>query len=438
MKDKKIAIIGAGPAGITLAQELSDKGFKDIILFGEFEEAQLKTKEVEGITFDVAACLLHLGYQQTVVRLCKRFGFNVHYLKDEATLTNKELIPNEIAFSQKVETFLQLPFYFLVFTFWLILHRTPFRKWFSQPMEDFLRKIGLDGLAQSFAMGPGGIAQGYGFLNEITAYHGFRWYRPRLFLTPLFSKYQKGVATIEEGYETLFRHLFSQFDHIPQKIKIVNPRINKVELIDENNKTYFFDEVIIACPLSQLSFPHAFLLKAKNMESTSLFSFLFTSATLPPFKDRAYLTDLIQAKTKNKALVIRTGGKTNKGHYLYWAVGYKKENTTDEELKQLIINQLESECRLDVQQIHFYKTFDYNLRFSNLGVKEGLPHKFDLLQGNKRIWYSGGQLSHWDISSIYEYNRLLVNKMVYKWSAKNLVDRLRYWKNNIFAYFRHF
>ncbi|MCI0366382.1 MAG: NAD(P)-binding protein [Phycisphaerales bacterium] len=48
MASKKIAVIGAGPAGITCALELKDLGFHDITIFGDFNEAQCRTVQVDG------------------------------------------------------------------------------------------------------------------------------------------------------------------------------------------------------------------------------------------------------------------------------------------------------------------------------------------------------------------------------------------------------
>ncbi len=90
MTSKKIAIIGAGPAGITLALELKDIGFQDVTVFGDFGEAQCRTLEVDGVVADVGTCYVHSGYWNTVKPLVKRYGFHLNYLPD-ATLANDDL-----------------------------------------------------------------------------------------------------------------------------------------------------------------------------------------------------------------------------------------------------------------------------------------------------------------------------------------------------------
>lgn len=90
------------------------------------------------------------------------------------------------------------------------------------------------------------------------------------------------------------------------------------------------------------------------------------------------------------------------------------------------LQQLAEECQIEVKDLHFYHCFRYNLRFSAAAVKRDLPGQLNRLQGFQHIWYSGGLLSHWDVSSIYEYNRWLVNKMHYQMHRKTIGAYLRY------------
>lgn len=434
--DRRIAIIGAGPAGLTAALELKKRGFHDLTIFGKFSEAQLKTMQVDGIAFDVAACLLHFGYHSTVIPLVRKTGLTVNYIDTPADIVDRRLRPIKKSSSQVVEIYLNILYYLFFFVGWLLLHRTRWQKAYSSSMEAFLKRRGLSTLAESFAMGPGGIAQGYGFLDEVTAYHGMRWFRPRLFLTPLLSKYKLGVATISEGYETLFKEIIDQFHCKEEIIKSVRPSLGKVELIDEQENRLVFDEVIIACPLDRIQFPHRYLFNEESINESHIFSYLFTSAIVPPFADRAYLDEYIRTKQKNKALVIRTGGRTNSGDYLYWAVGYKTKDITKEELQDKIEDQLIEECGLPVKRLHFFEFFRYNLRFSSSAVRRGLPQQLESLQGHQKIWYSGGLASHWDISSIYEHNRRLINKLHFRNQPKTLFSALNYLIHALLSWLR--
>ena len=381
---------------------------------------------MDGITFDVAACLLHYGYRNTVIPLVKRAKLDVNYITAPADIVNHRLEAYEKSTSELIDTYLAILFYSIFFFGWLFLHRTKWRNRYAQSMETFLEKRGLRKLAKSFAMGPGGIAQGYGFLNEVSAYHAIRWFRPSLFVTPLVSRFGLGVATIEQGYETLFKKFLSNLNYQERKVQMARPSLGQVELTMEDGARLLFDEVILACPLDQIQFPYSYLFKEDALEVSYLFSYLFTSPSPPPFEDRAYITEYIEKKIKNKALVIRTGGQTTTGDYLYWAVGYKTPDVDEAQLKQLIETQLQKECHLKIRRVHFYRSFRYNLRFSKTALAKGIPHQLEQLQGYKNIWYSGGLLSHWDISSIYEHNRRLVNKIYYTSNRKTLFSYLNY------------
>lgn len=66
---RKIAVIGAGPAGILAATELKDAGYENITIYGDFEEAQCRTKHIDGVVADVGTCYVHSGYFNTIKKL---------------------------------------------------------------------------------------------------------------------------------------------------------------------------------------------------------------------------------------------------------------------------------------------------------------------------------------------------------------------------------
>ena len=112
---QKIAVIGAGPAGILAAIELQDAGYQNITIYGKFEDAQCRTKLVEGVVADVGTCYVHSGYFNTIKKLVKRFDIHIKYLDAVPKSVNSTDINVALSPSgkEKIFTYLRL-FYFLL------------------------------------------------------------------------------------------------------------------------------------------------------------------------------------------------------------------------------------------------------------------------------------------------------------------------------------
>jgi hypothetical protein len=417
--DIRIAIIGAGPAGTTCARELRDKGFNNITIFGNFEDAQSRTMQIDGRTADVGTCYVHSGYWNTVVPLLKRYGLSLNRLP-APTLVDSNMQTQTQSVSERLKMLAGL-LYFIFLSFrYLLFYRGTKSPEYSVSMQAYLSARGLDGFSRSFLFGPGGIAQGYGFLDEVTAYGAFQWFRPSIFVTPLAGLLGRGTSTIREGYATLFRKLLSENTCIPVKVTSVtpytDPAIQRQQVVvrTETGDDYLFDHVVVACRLDRISTPVSPLFTPGMVRSTRFFSFLWQSDTAPWFADRVYIVDYINQKTRNKILTFRTYGQTAEGLHLYWGAGYADESTTKDDLEPVIRDQITTTFGTSITNVPFFEIFDYNLRFSSAAIRENLHLTIRDRQGQGNIWYSGGMLSHWDIDSIMEHNRRLAGQIAWQ------------------------
>ncbi len=425
---QKIAVIGAGPAGIFAAVELQEAGYQDVSIYGKFEEAQCRTKHIDGAVADVGTCYVHSGYFNSIKKFVKRYDIHIKYLGSDAKTVNSSNINQAIQPSKRERffTYLAILYFLLHSIIWKFLKYTRLGSWFyGVSFEKYLKNVGLGKLAKSFVFGPGGVAQGYGFLNNVNAYRLFRWFRPSIFLTPIMNKRKKGTGIIVEGYGTLFHRAYQTISkrndlHIREVIR----EGKKIKLIDENGSEVLYDIAIIACPFKHISSPISKIVNKDRIQSTPLFSYLWTTDIAPNFEDRIYILDYINENKTNALTTYRTYGKTNSGKHLLWGVGYASDGIDREILKQKIENQINKELNLNVDTCAFFEIFDYNVRFSITGIREGLHLKVRNAQGKDNIWYSGGMLSHWDVDSIYEFDKSLVNRLILQnnYSIANAVN----------------
>lgn len=431
--NKKIAVIGAGPAGITAALELRDKGFEDITIIGLFNEAQVKTLHVDGVTIDVAACFHHWGYKRTLLPLAERFDVGVAYFDDGPTMIKPDLEEVQVRPIDQFKSVCAFSYSSIFFMLWLLFYNSKWQRVFNIRMGTFFKSIGAGFLLKSNMVSLFVTAQGYGDINEVTAYHNYRWFRPSLIPTIALNYWGKGAGSLSNGFQTLFRRILDQFPYRHQKVKKISllKEGSKKELTLENNDKQVFDTVVIACPLDKIDFPAQDLLEEGDIEHTMIFSYLFSSHTFKDYRNCAYINEFLKPKVEDKIYGIRYAGQTKSGKHVYWGVGSKAAETSESELKVEIKRQILEEFKMSIAEEHYYKVFPYNLRFSEQAIEKGLPFQLKQLQGKNNIWYSGGLMSHWDVSSIIEHNRWMVNKIVYQNSHKRLKDFTSYYWNGI-------
>lgn len=429
--EPRIAVIGAGPAGITMALELKKRGYTEIVIFGDPDEAQYKTIKVEDVSADVGTSYFHLGYADTIYELVKRAGVHVRYLAPAEMLDSSHQ-PVTLKLKDRIVLLFMILWFQVTSIKWRLLRNTVFSKNASISMEEYLNKRGLKKLANSIVFSPGGIAQGYGFLNEVTAYHLLQWFSFSIFLTPIGIAMGKGLGVIVEGYGELFSRLLAEQLLIKKAVRSVQARFNSVSgrqeviLVAGDGKEYEFDHVVIACPLDKIDSPAASLVNQHTKKETRLFSFCWVSTEPPFFKDRIYYTNYMSQNEKNKILTVRFFGKTLSGLYVYWGVGYVSDEVDEESLQQALIQQISMQIKLKIKKIHFFKIFNYNLRFTEEAIAQGIHLQLRKLQGVNHIWYSGGMLSHWDIDSISEFNKKLALDFELSESSPSILKMIKY------------
>lgn len=437
-KKSKIGIVGAGPSAITLALELKRRGYQDITLFGHPEENQCRTIQVEDVFGDVAACYIHPGYWNTVKKLLKAADMEVQYLVEPElfeSLDQREEAP--IPFTEKLSLMLGVIRFIFISFWWRLIRFTSLSRNYSMSMEAYLDHHGIGKLANSIFLGVGGNSQGYGFLDEVTAHHTMQWFSPMIFLIRAANARRKGTGILKQGYGGLFHRLLSQFKLEKTNIRSVQPitgSSQKVKLITENGKEYEFDQVAIGCPLDKVESPASYLVNSKTKTDSHVFSFLFTSKKEPFFKDRVYFLDKIKGKKKNAILTMRTYGKTKSGLHVYWCIGYTTKDQDAASLEKMLTCTIEDKMHLPIEKVHFMNIFEYNLRFTGDAIAEGIHLQLQKLQGVGHIWYTGGMLSHWNIDSIHEFNKLLAMKIDFSERPSTFWNLIKH--GLIWAYYR--
>lgn len=407
--NKSIAIIGVGPSGLLMSKMLNKKGYKNISLYGNFSENQTNTINKEGIVIDTNACFFHAGYNNSVYKLCKEYNMDIEPLDsyDFGTDDNNKLFIKKYEDNDySLLDLIKFAYHSICCSIFKNITDS-----YNVTALEYANKHNMKWIFnQLFANG-----QLYGFLDNVSAYHLFEWYRPSTLFALVFNFMIRGKYIISQGYEILFNKIFSSlkikdYNDIQIKKVIKDKNSNQIILIDENDNEIKKDKVLICCPPIYVDTPLNQIVDINNdIEYTKVFIICFTSNKPNPigtYYEKHYLTEGI----RNKITAFRYFGIDKDGKHLYKALGYATNTITETDLKEKVITEINNKLELDVIDIFYWKIHNYNIRFTTKGLQNNKHKGCKQLQGKDNIWYASGPFNHWDIDSIYEYNQKLIKK----------------------------
>ena len=445
MENVRIAIIGAGPSGLTLAYYLKQLGAKSVQFFEAQDEVggQSVTHDVEGFPVEMGTVYLTDGYI-LAREIAKSVGCPAKILPP-ATVLNED---GKIIDPEKPSILLLARYLILWFRWYFTRQmRRPNRPYNALTFADWLRRKGLGDLAQGFSFSAGLTAQLYGPIEDISVHSGMNWMRPSLFATAR----QKHVAHIPQGFQVMWKNL-SQSLGYPVRF---NTLIDTVQPIREGDSYRVsllhegkpidepFDHVFIACPLDYLEERPLEPVNSSEADSSKRLEHPLSEALrtrYSPFsatevysgawradKDswperapsRCYLP-AASTDERGPLLTIRRYGSTDEksvGQFCSYAFSNtslqddpdKREESFQrlERNHEQVVADMENIVGLENVEIVHERLWRYNIRYSQEQLREGLPLFIEASQGKKHVWYSGGTMSHWNIDAITDYSHYL-------------------------------
>lgn len=465
LKNKpRVAIIGAGPSGLTLAYYLKALGLESVQFFEALGEVggQSVTHDVEGFPVEMGTVYLTDGYV-LAKRIAEGVGCPATRLPP-ATVLNPD---------GSIRPSLDHPPKRLVLRYlwhWLKWYlggqmRVPDHPDNAKTFEQWLVDRGLGDLATSFIFTAGLTAQLYGPIKDITAHNGLNWMRPSL----LYTGKHEDTASILKGFQTMWKALQKELGFpvkFHTRIDTVRPISvgggHQVELLASGEQVDEpFDHVFIACPLDFLEdhpldagndLPGTSGLEAsegsplKRLEHP--LSDALAKADYGPFDTTevysgAWVADKESWRSKEapsrcylpaastgdrgRLLTIRKYGETDKlavGQFCSYA--YPSELPDDdpkrlqenaerlERNKRTVVQDMEDIVKLTGVEIRHQRLWRYSIRYSSGQILKGLPGLVHKSQGEQNVWYAGATLSHWDVDAITDDSLVLVKRFAKK------------------------
>ena len=269
-KQPRIAVIGAGPAGLSAAWYLKQKGYRNVEVFEKADRVGGKCWSIphEGRRYDMAAHEMLAGYRD-VMEIARALnvpsnGYQNVLVYDRESKRYMEMMPATQAGGYGK---LQVVFAALKYTFLLLTAYRRFSKPgtgfancpsdLRQPLSSWLKQKRLEPLRETvlFVM----KVQGFGRLDQIPAAYFVKFQGLRNWLSNVLH-----VAGLLQYWPRVFTNGFqSLWEAVAQEVNVeLNAGITSIvrrpdpdgnviraELTFEDGRSELFDQLILSCPL---------------------------------------------------------------------------------------------------------------------------------------------------------------------------------------------
>jgi hypothetical protein len=383
-----IAIVGAGPAGITAALELIDAGVvpNTIMIYGDFGNCQVQERIVDDVRFNVGAIGISemTGAPRFLYDLARRFlGSNAFIDSTDANVEYSGYRHENELNGEEVAQVSGLP------------------QW--KRIQDATSCHLFDKLAYTkkiLAM----ESFGYGPITSLPLHKSMSLVRHQ-------SAGRYSYKYIKGGMRNLFRivkeYLESQgVVFVKKYVSAINPGCIVVD-----GRRIAADHIILACDPRRVASPVSHLLRGA-VSHINYYSAVvsFKGGNVSPGVYNYILTENIRGNVPNMpVLVMIMPGPIGRTYGIVY--GYCSDDVGRLAIGSVIGNEVYNRFNANDIKVHTLDKWEYNLHYNSAAVYNGIPEKVAQKNGVNNIWYSGGFFAQWDINSIIGHNKRLIELM---------------------------
>ena len=414
MAQKRIAIIGGGPGGLSLARLLKDRGQTNVTVYEASSRPGGKSDShyYGAAVAEMGTCYTTL-YDGLTKSWMKEFGIGL--------IQNGVAKYDDAEFMDYVRKGGGPPFAlqalkFLLGGAWLKFRlaqrkpspraiaeaATPIRDWMASrrlpKMELFLHRVQT--------------AMGYGFVHDTSAVQAHRWCTLRIFLTGALNQMHKP----DKGWAALWKGLASQLDvRLNTPVIRVERMTNEVRLYTKNG-VETFDELVCTIPLDQFcslvdnpSENEKFVANSVDWQgyattliaSDNWFTDVHINAWSDAVKANAPLGQVIGGRMEEYAPDL--GGQI-------YMIGQLSAGLTSDELMETMRETLKRKS-VNLNNVIEHRNWQFFPQYRCAAVADGLLGVMKDMQGENLTWFTGSTFSFEAVGFIVNFNKRLAKRI---------------------------
>ena len=408
--DQRIAIIGAGAAGLSAAHALKAKGYSNITIFERANRVGGKccTVEIDGKNYELGAGIVAED-NSIVLKLAKEFnvpltrlpfGRSVNVNGETGKTLPKRTERATISLMSEVLKYRALTW----------KYRTAGKPGLMNmdaalvvPFSDFAKTHNIENLAREFALFFTGF--GYDYFERIPAAYVLKYYR----WSTLLAFMQRKVYRLPNGIQHLWTAVASA--HTVR----LNTNITRIErsetsvFVTTEKGTEEFDSLIIASPLDE-----ALLYIDSTEDERSLFSKI-------QYVDYVTIACTIEGILDGDGYVPNNFVPHRAGHPVFWHhrhadakvytfYALADERQTDNDLVGNMTGLIQKMGGI-VGTVHSVTHWKYFPHVSSETMKDGFFDRIESIQGVKNTYYVGESLNFSTVGLASEHADDLVNRL---------------------------
>lgn len=405
----RIAIVGAGSAGLTAAQKLKQKGYKNITIFekNDYVGGKCSTAEIEGCLYELGAGIV--SENNHVVRdlirqfhvPLKRVKFGKSLLVDSRT---GQQLPSK-SFFQQIRLLKQaLITYKRLTRKYRFVEEPGFAKLdpeLALPFSEFAQKHGIELLAKELEIYFTGF--GYGYFCEIPAAYVLKYYCWGTVMAFLRRK----IHFFPEGIQHLWTAVAE--DHDVRFSTIINSiERGSVVTINTDRGVYEFDVLIIASPLDD-----ALGYLQSSSKETELFSKI-------KYVDYRTVACSVSGLQKKSGYFPNNFSRSAINFPVFWHYRHASSNiytfytiadwTISDNEAVRKIKEIVSRMGGEMEKVHTVERWKYFPHVDSEVMKNGYFDDVESIQGENSTYYAGELMNFSTVGLTSEYAADLVKR----------------------------
>jgi predicted NAD/FAD-binding protein len=448
LKKSRIGIVGAGPAGLSLAKLLREKGYKNITLLEATERVGGKALSVnhDGVEYNLGACYVTTGYG-LVRKWLKEYDIESKR-QVKPTYVGQEnekidFIPYLMEGTNPLSALLQCIRYVALWSKFYI--HTEVKREISNKYLEQLSMPAVDWFSQHripFIAKPcrrGYQVMGYGVLEKVPMLHVLRWVTPTLLMSGIFN-----LLFEVRGFETLFTKIAKDFDVRLKEPVIEVLKKNDIFEVSTSLNHYQFDTLVMACDLDSVK-NGLELINSKVADVKNALDYKLWVVRLAEIQrdegDTFYQEEVVNfpnaweevadGKTVGfrKSIFDATSTEEQvikRDTYLTGQVYFDDKAFSEEHSMNMLGDELKRRGG-DIKQIHGSHITRYSPTYTPESIRSDLLKTMRAMQGESKMYFTGATFSHESVKNIVNFNRYLADKIDADLSGKRktLFSKLR-------------